>query len=394
MKPTIRRHSDGRWLVQQGERHVLAVCRDMDEAREKLHELRKSPPKNGQICGITDEQKESLAGLVERFNEERGTRYTPKTFFEDRVRPAPARSEFFRPVWINLRAPTRTGPKVVFRRRGAGYGDMICIASAVQGWRKRVPDAELHIDTVGDFGDVLHFHPDIDRIHSCAETVPQEAIVMDLKAPMGMTYGGVQPNMDRATVFARTCGIENAGIPRVYLTESELETGMEWVSKHTKGKRGYLVLVWNTRSAYKDYPHIGKLYERLKLRFPVVVLDPTGKGPQPNTQELSLRQAMAVLAWSKMVIGGDTGPLHMVGGLSQTLGWKIPYFGLYGSQNPFFRQSPYRIPGGWLQGSCPHGRQPCVEQCCKPLNQYQPCLAFSPETAEKRILETLEMLPG
>lgn len=313
------------------------------------------------------------------------------------VRGAVQEEESFDPAkhapWINPNSPPRTGIKVVFRRRGAGYGDMICILSAVQRWRELFPDAELHIDTIQDYGEPAKHHPDVDQIHTSSQTIPKDAVVMELKRVVGTDLGTAQPEMNRFEMFVRGAKIPTgkAPIPCCYLTQDEIAWATRWVHEKV-GAAEFLLMCWKTRSRYKDYPHIEKLHDRLKLSHKVVILDPSGQAPGICTTGVTIRQGMAIMALARMVIGGDSFPMHAVGALSQTIGRKIPYFGLYGSQNPYFRQSPYQIPGSWQQGTCPHGRMPCVEQCCKPLNEHQPCMNFSPMVAERRILETLEQL--
>lgn len=260
---------------------------------------------------------------------------------------------------------------------------MICALGGIQALRKLEPDAEIHFVGPAKRITILENHPDLAGLHDAIDTLPSETVCVDIATPYpeNVEHDPLTGHLDRTSIFAFKMGVATPEIPRLYLTKPELDEAFEWL--RDRGYTNPLCLAWRSAAAYKNYPQVEKLYWKLSQKRPVLVLEHALQLPIPTTRGLSYRQHAAIIAHACMVVTPDSGPLHMAGALGR------PIFGLYGSQSPYTRQVPYRVPGGWIQGSCPYGKYLCRERVCGDPFGTPPCMNFFPDAAAARILETL-----
>lgn len=278
--------------------------------------------------------------------------------------------------------------RIIVRRACSGLGDLITVLTACQGYRDQHPAAEIHLRSIDPIADIARGHPAIAQVHTSDDTLPANAMTYQLGLPCPAAAAEsalARPAEDRATLFARAMGVA-PGRAQLALTDEELAEAADWIQTQ-QADGNFLALVWRTNEAYKDYPHMRALRTKLAKHHAVCVVEHEKAVPGWSTRGLSIRQTAAVISHAQLVVTGDTGWLHVAGALER------PVFGLYGSQNPIARQGPYAVPGGWMAGSCPLGRQPCCEQTCLPLGQTPPCMRFSAAAAASRISETLALLP-
>lgn len=278
---------------------------------------------------------------------------------------------------------------VVFARQGGGIGDAICIFGGIQRLKEIHPRLITHFLTIPKLAPLAAYHTAIDCVHTSADTLPEEAKVIHLEHPVrGLGIGRDQPpDMDLIRVFGRAMGVSKPCIPRLYLTQEERAWAREWVASNLPGNAPFLALTWRTAERYKDYLYTEDLYYRLRQSRRVLIIEHELDVPGPSTRGLSIRECAAVISVARMVVCGDTGPMHMAGAL------QVPLFVLYGSHAPLHRHLPYQVPSGYIVGPCPHGRTLCAEYPCVSRQEIPPCLRFPVEAAAQMILHTLAALP-
>jgi hypothetical protein len=244
---------------------------------------------------------------------------------------------------------------------------------------------------VAPIASIAQHHPAVDHIHTSPETVPEGRVVwVGMPRPPGIERDlKLRASLKRGEMFGAISGVDvsKEPAPKIYLTKKERDAARAWLKRKNLPPGGFILLVWRCRDEYKDYHHATRLYHLLRLSVPTLILEHELKVPGPSTKGLTIRQQAAIVSHAKLVATPDTGWLHVAGALRK------PIFGLYGSQNGALRQAEYGVPGGWMQGPCPYGRQPCIEETCMGRHNQSPCLGYSALSAEAQILQTLKALP-
>lgn len=300
----------------------------------------------------------------------------------------------FKPV-VSTKIPA--GESVFIRRSIPGLGDFVQLLGAAQALRESRPD----LRQVTLAGPEVIYEIGLNnpgRVVVTQDRQPRQSefhILAGPHCPCGATEGqlGPVPAANRLEIFARFLQVAPQ-IPKLGLIESEKRQAEIWCKRMT-GSANPIVLVGRSSETWKDFHDPFSLFESLSVTHPVVMLDHKReiewqgrrrKWPQPNTAGKSLRQIAAIVNQARLVVTPDTGWLHVAGSLRR------PIFGLFGSQEPRFRQALYNVPGAWHQGVCPHGQQPCWYRICCDKNEHPPCLQTSPFTVAKLITETLAKL--
>lgn len=300
------------------------------------------------------------------------------------------RMESIAQPWTNpTNPPQPERHRVIFSRPYDAIGDLVFILGGIQGYHERFPERELHFHAHPVTGRLAENHPALSQIHYHKETLPTDAEVINLSAPCpALMWEQTQPRpyLDRITLYARAMGIDNPELPRIYLSEEERSEARQWLHDQGIPSARPILVSWRTRSHYKDYPHVGQLIQLLRHDHDVVAIDRSGDWYPPHTLGLSIRQIAALIDCAELVICGDTGWMHVAGAL------KRPLFGLFGSQNPVTRQAIWNVPGAWISGPCPHGKQPCWEKTCRRRTEYLPCLDIPVEAVHASVKATLQSL--
>ncbi len=127
---------------------------------------------------------------------------------------------------------------------------------------------------------------------------------------------------------------------------------------------------WSTKTWSPD--KFARLAEMMSMELSLpslVVWGPGEEGLIPKGRGLfvapptGVREMMALLALSSLVVGGDTGPLHVAAALG------VPVVGLYGPTLPE-RNGPYTDKAEVVVKSCPHRGQhkrECAEPCVESI---------------------------
>lgn len=281
---------------------------------------------------------------------------------------------------------------VVFQKRSKGLGDLVDILGVIQAYRKQFPGSTIYLQTLPGICAIAEHHPDIDVIFPGPDTIPPDALTFTftnakvIEQERRALFYHIQ---SRIHLYAQVVGIEPE-IPRLYLTDGEREWAARWM--RTYATNDAVALVWQTTQTYRNYPRMSELFQMLRAAMPIVILEHAMPDlPGCSTFGLTIRQQAAILSHARFIISPDTGWAHVAGALSQTIGRKIPLFGIPGSGNPEILWGPFQMPCSWIQGTCPHGKLGC-RTACLPKTEPQPCSHIDPRVVAQRILEFANQL--
>ena len=283
------------------------------------------------------------------------------------------------------------GANVFLRRTIPGLGDFTQLIGAAQALKTQRPDIRRvtlvgpnKIWEIGKGAPGINVGPLRNRLSNEFPLQPGPG------CPAGATETdlGPVPACNRLEIFSRFLGVAPQ-IPQLTITPGERDRAQTWCKRIT-GVTDPVVLVYRTSERWKDYHNPEELFTLLASNYPTVILehDRLPKLPKPNTSGKGIRDIAAIVNQSRLVVTPDTGWLHVAGALRR------PIFGLFGSQEPRFRQALYNVPGAWHQGACPHGKQPCWYKICCDRGEVPPCLRTSPETLAHLITDTLTTIYG
>ncbi len=183
--------------------------------------------------------------------------------------------------------------------------------------------------------------------------------LMDVAEEASSLFTELGDGKDREVIW----GLDPSELEREWARRALLDLGIEGP---------FVVLLpgtgWKTKTWHPEkFCELAKLIDSY-LSIPSLVLWGPGEDdlvPQDDgifvAPPTSLREMMAILSMASLVVGGDTGPLHMAVALG------VPVVGLYGPTLPE-RNGPYSQDSQVVVKDCPHGGQhkrrcaePCVE---------------------------------
>ena len=181
------------------------------------------------------------------------------------------------------------------------HGDILAATSVLLGLQEKYPDAEIHFQVGGGYSRVLQNNPRIDQI------ILGRDGHYDVVIPYLDHHSQWSDHMPR--VHCRIAGVP-FNPPELYLTEAEFEAQREY--------KGYITVAnqagWKTR----EYEHMQIVVDCLKDKYPMVQND-LGDDMGIAHPRLSLREAAAVMAQSKLYLGIDTVFLHMAAALQKPM---------------------------------------------------------------------------
>jgi len=283
------------------------------------------------------------------------------------------------------------GADVCLRRELLGLGDFIQVLGAAQSLREHRQDIKS-ISLVGPkvVWEVARHAPGNFHLYEQGAVVDKsQTIFMGPNCPAGDVEIALAPTptVNRLEIFCKFLNVP-VKIPQLKITPEERAKAHQWCRDKT-GVNNPIVLVYRSSERWKDYYDPKGLHQRLARSYPVVTLEnrkTKSTLPEPNTFGMSIRETMAIVNQARIVITPDTGWLHVAGCL------KRPIFGLFGAQDPRFRQSLYGVPGGFLSGPCPYGKQPCWYSLCVDKKDNPPCMKLSVDIVASLILDSLALL--
>lgn len=279
----------------------------------------------------------------------------------------------------------------VFRDR-RGLGDFVQILSACERLQASTKTpvklfGPAGLIPIGEHSPVEVLEaPKINRRRGVFERLPGKKARVYLDYPCPSEGNEIPGNrIDRLTLFHRALGVESCN-PSLTITEKEQDWAANWCDQVT-GSQNPIVMVYRSAEKWKDFHDPNRLFSLLKKIGPAVCLENQAEvWSTPNTAGMTLRENVALLNQARIVVTPDTGWLHVAGHL------KRPIFGLFGAQDPMYRQAIYRVPGGYHQGVCPHKKLPCWYSVCRGKTDIQPCMQTDPAIIAEMVAKTLDRI--
>lgn len=279
----------------------------------------------------------------------------------------------------------------VFRDR-RGLGDFVQILGACEQLQLTTKTpvklfGQPGIISIGEHSAVQVFEaPKITRRHGVCEKLGRDKVRVYLDYPCPSEGNEIPGNrIDRLTLFHRALGVEPNN-PSLVITEREQEWAANWCDQVT-GAQHPIVMVYRSAEKWKDFHDPDRLFSLLKKIGPAVCLENQAKvWSTPNTYGMTLRENAAILNQARIVVTPDTGWLHVAGHL------KRPIFGLFGAQDPAYRQSIYNVTGSYHQGTCPYRKSPCWYNVCRGKTDIQPCMQTDPLVIADLVEKTIQRI--
>lgn len=213
----------------------------------------------------------------------------------------------------------------ILLRRNSGHGDILCLTSVIPGLRARYPDAEIHFQTGSGYADLVLGHPEIHQVWETANDVAAETL-----EHFDIVYEpdhGLHWNDAICKVQCRLLGVHFSP-PRIYLDEDEIMAAPESD-----------VCVVNHTCSDRTYPRMKDVVPYLhNWGWRTLQID---NGPNLGCEQpkLTMRQAAAAIARTRLLLTVDTGAMHVGVALRKPL---VVIFGaLTGTHNQY-------VPDAWL----------------------------------------------
>lgn len=235
--------------------------------------------------------------------------------------------------------------RILMQRLGPGLGDILRCLPALAAARRRWPTAEIAFATDPRYATLFTGHPDVDRVLSPATRLGRRGRrildgrydhVIDLFEPAAELERR-EPNLSRQEIFCRLVAENVPGtlksgyrvhFPRVpfshyRVTEAERDWAEEYLSSQARppGGRVSLAIQRHAANPVRDWPWVDELAGLLrKAGCRVLILE--------REMGITVRQLAAVIAVCDLLIGPDSGPLHV----AAVVGTRC--LGLFGPTDP------------------------------------------------------------
>jgi len=278
---------------------------------------------------------------------------------------------------------------VLIYRDVGGIGDAAMITGAVTGIRRGLgKDIRIIVATIPYCSPVFYNNPDVnwlidstqfDRVHydGAIDYGSGKDICKGIFESNGSMFFGLshpcpsalyesqnEPNIQRSRqdLFSEACGVKfKVGDCAIYPTQEEL-----LIAKKAIPFDKYTVFHVKSNAKSRDLPkyHVDNLARLLSKHTNLVLLSHDWKYRLYKYKNIvrvvrtPLREIIAIIANSEMLVGVDSMGVHLAGSL------RVPVFGLFGTVNPRMRLGGYPN-ATWYSGYHRCKRQPCW---------YHPCI--------------------
>jgi ADP-heptose:LPS heptosyltransferase len=253
--------------------------------------------------------------------------------------------------------------RMLLTRRQGGLGDVVCLLPAVTALRAARPAARIDLALPPEYAALLagrvhgvhvlawdprRFQP---RWRAILEAHYDR--VIDLAGSHG-SASGTRPEPNRIDDFARRCGVTPGAIdlvPRLPVRAEERAWARRWLAARGIPPGAGPVVCLHLKSARpaKDWPldKFAALARRLIDRdVRTVTLERTLRLDAPGivgATRLSLPRAAALLAACDVLVGPDSGPMHLAAAVG------TPGLALFGPTDPAVILRHYRRTHTWLR---------------------------------------------
>lgn len=217
---------------------------------------------------------------------------------------------------------------LVYRRLG-GLGDIIMTFPVIEYAKKQNPNYKITYSCPEEYLCLAENNPFIDHLvpYSIEATQKEYDVVIDLTTDCIKYEMNHQPNvtMNRSEIFMHSAGFDPKETPRPKLYLSDQELKKDYINDKIK-----IGLILESNANVRTWSEMLKFRDDLVMRndnfvtFDICKNEPKGyiklKDSIPVFNQ-SLRDIMEILNQCDLVIGPDTGPMHMASALNIPTLW-------------------------------------------------------------------------
>lgn len=285
---------------------------------------------------------------------------------------------------------------VCIMRKLGGIGDILMATPLLREIKVVYPESALtfaiDITNTNDYYDLVKNNPYIDHLIDFRKCNPDSYDLFKDITSVCLQYenSGAAP-LNRIDIFAKSCGIRlSNGLPDYIVEDDELEWASNFIQKSNPNNLKVIMMHTASFDKKRTWP-IEKYVETISLlnknnEFLYLVNDYqqyykywSSIKNVIDISNFSLRAKSALMKFTDLFIGPDSGPLHIAGSL------KVNGIGIFSSIPPEARLNHYKTFTGIKHGalSC----QPCWYDTC-PFN-YKCMTNLSAERVANLALEKL-----
>ncbi len=237
--------------------------------------------------------------------------------------------------------------QILVHRRNGGLGDVVCMLPAIDALRAKFPAAQLDVALPVEYAGLLRSRLSGVRVIAfdyskfrprwrCLFRAGYD-LTFDLSGP-NVPPDGKEPN--RIDWFAEVCGVSQQTaahpVPAYRVLPAEREWAKAWLASRgiEPGSRPLVCLHLKSACARKDWPidRMRELAGRLVGRgVQIVGLERSAALSVSGAADavgLDMAQAAALIAASDLLVGPDSGPMHLAAAVG------IPCVALFGPTDP------------------------------------------------------------
>ncbi len=284
------------------------------------------------------------------------------------------------PKGIHSKEPLPKDPEnILVNRNSFGLGDVVTTLALVQDLREKYKSSKIVYYIRETYREILERHPAIDLVIIKPQNFNNcHVIELSHPCPASLYESNTVPYTDKSRIelWKDSVGMASDTKPKLYLSSQEIEWGKEYVGTNKVG------LVLRTSEKWRDYPSNKKLLENLKGLGVILIDHKINPFEVKSTNDLTIRQHMAVINALKVIITPDTAWLHVAGALNKKI------VALMGSMDPEYRSNPYNAIS--LTAECPYDRHPCWYDICVEKREVPPCMNINID----KIVNATQLLAG
>ena len=259
---------------------------------------------------------------------------------------------------------------IIFYRNTRGIGDAVMLLRAIELWAARAPEPEIVVVMDRPASAVYEHHPAVDKVLSVDKFDIGEYedvrlfnvshYCLDYEELMLSHHKKITKS--RFHLFSEICDIEFDDIVgKIHITDKEYRHILSKYPLDMNSKQ--IGIVWQSAQPHRNYPHTQLLIDlfQKKRGYTPIIIDPSHTQENVlSTADLDIRETIVAISRMDLVIGPDTGPMHIAGSLG------IPTLWLFGATDPEMR-ALYYPEADWISQVCEAGfcwYNPCPYADC------------------------------
>ena len=236
--------------------------------------------------------------------------------------------------------------KLLIIREG-GLGDILLTTPILPELKKIIPHIHITYATSDQYVELLIDNPYIDEV-SVWQDINKKEYDYILNLSQEVERLPERTSLDRVSLFCSAVGVHpSSKIPTLFVSKDDIDWADNFILKHFYHKKKKTIgICLESVSILRSYPQIRfkQLAQKLVNNKGIQVILLGEKDIEDWAMErvinacgkTSIMQSAALIKRCDLVIGSDTGLLHVAGTLD------IPILGLFGSEPPELRLVQYR----------------------------------------------------